>query len=244
MHRFAPPTAPHGRSNCTGKGWDSRLWAFYHKGIPIAADSGIDSSIRVHARAHIIVLYQPSSLCQFVKERDGRPRRTKDAGCCKACNPFCLSGRVCSQADVLPVSRPPKTTRQPSRPIPMPMQPSIAFHQNCCTAGTPISHHAHCSHLTKFRVHTHQVPNPTLTHTENRTKKHQCVPLCIINVPSNPLNPSALGRHRPARYARCLACPSTRRTGTASQRPAQRWRSALTARNEVTLVPIGWRPAG
>jgi hypothetical protein len=103
-----------------------------------------------------ISLYQPSSLCQFGKERDGRPRRTKDAECCKACN---LSASLAVSAAKRMYSPSPVPRRQPSRPIPMPMQPSIAFHQNCCTAGTPISQ-SPCSHLPP-----HPVPSPTLTHS-------------------------------------------------------------------------------
>lgn len=71
----------------------------------------------------------------------------------------------------------------------------------------------------------HRVPIPTLTHTENRTKKHQCVPLCIINVPSNHLNPPALGRHRPAREPDVSHALPLGGQAQLSQRPAQRWRS-------------------
>jgi len=146
LHRFAPPTAPHGRSNCTGKGWDSRLWAFYHKGIPIAADSGIDSSIRVHARAHIIVLYQPSSLCQFVKERDGRPaeQRMLNAAKLATLSASLAVSALCSQADVLPVSRPPKTTQQANshanatlHRFPSKLLHSGNTHQSPCSLLTP-----------------------------------------------------------------------------------------------------------
>jgi hypothetical protein len=197
LHRFAPPTSPHGRSNCTGKGWDSRLWAFYHKGIPIAADSGIDSSIRVHARAHIIVsTFKFVSICQRT-----RWPAAQNKGCwmLNAAKLATLSASLAVSAAKRMYSPSPVPRRQPSRPIPMPMQPSIAFHQNCCTAGTPISQ-SPCSHLTPHTSPSSESnPHPPLTHTENRTKKHQCVPLCIINVPSNPLNRSAFGRHQPAR---------------------------------------------
>jgi hypothetical protein len=173
LHRFAPPTAPHGRSNCTGKGWDSRLWAFYHKGIPIAADSGIDSSIRVHARAHIIVLYSINlQVCVNLSKNEmaGRAeQRMLNAAKLASCNPFCLSGRVCSQADVLPVSRPPKTTQQANshanatlHRFPSKLLHSGNTHQSPCSLLTP-----HTSHLTP-----HQVPSPHPPSSESNPHPH------------------------------------------------------------------------
>jgi hypothetical protein len=75
--------------------------------------------------------------------------------------PFCLSGRVCSQADVFPVSRPPKTTQQ------------VNSHANATLHRFPSkllhsgnTHQSPCSHLTKFRVQ----PSRTHPHGEQDEK--------------------------------------------------------------------------
>jgi hypothetical protein len=102
----------------------------------------------------------------------------------------CLSGRPCSQADVFlvsssPLTVPPEATQQANANATQPSPSNKLLHGGSAHQSQSLA--------------AHRVPFPTLhPPQENRTKKHQCVPRCMINVPSN-LNPPALGRHRPAR---------------------------------------------
>jgi hypothetical protein len=141
LHRFAPPTAPPRSIKLYGEGIGLSPVGVLSQGNPIEADSGIGSSIRVHVKAHINLQF----CVNLSKNEMAGPaeQRMLDAGCCKACN---LSASLAVSAAKRVYSPSPVPRRQPSRPIPMPMQPSIAFQQNCCCpAGKPISHHAHTS---------------------------------------------------------------------------------------------------
>jgi hypothetical protein len=129
----------------------------------------------------------------------------------------------------------PVPRRQPSRPIPMPMQPSIAFQQNCCTAGTPISHHAEHAHTSPS---SDSNPHPHGEQDEKASVRPSLHNKCSFKPPQ----PASIGPPPACKIARCLACPSTRRTSTAFTTSSPTLEIALTARKEVIMVPIGWRP--